>query len=1006
MGGSGNGRHVVGRAAEMERLAGALDVARSRTPSVVLLEGNPGTGKTRLAATLLRDGPALTATASGDEGEMVLDYGVVDQLVRALPPDLRARAAGVVHPDPWRTGAALVELVEGLDLDQPLVVVVDDAQWADDASLQALTFGARRLRAVPVLVCVTCRTDGVGRLPPGLLRLAADSGGRIVLGPLGAAAVAELAQAAYGRPLPALAAERLRAHTGGNPLHTVALVDDLPFDAVAGHDPLPAPRSYAELVTAALDACSSAARDLARALAVLGQSAPLALAADVAGLGPQAPSTARRPSAALAGLGPGAPVVQIAAIARLDDRRLARDVLPPGIAPVARLDDRWAADDRPLAGVAPVASLGEPTPSPGASPARVAALAGSTGRGPVPSGALAAAEALAARGLVTIADTRSGRAIAFTHGVVRASVVGGLAPSQRVALHRRAAAVTGGDEALRHRLAAAEGPDPVLVGEATDRARRHACAGAALRAARLLLDAAPAAGSPAERERLVIAAAGHLVGSGQGVGDLAAEIEGFADSVERSALLGRLALLGGRPTEARGWLDRSWGRIAEGEGGHAELIAPVADAQALLALNEARWDDLTAWARRALDAGSDSGISASLLAHGLVLGGGFAEAEDEMSALLDRCPPGTTIARDAAVGRGVARLWHNDLDGADADLRMAAEALAGGGSPMARVELDSYVAEAAFRAGRWHEALDLASRAAVIVDDAGALWLGALAHGVAAFVLAARGELDPARRHAAAAATSAELTGLFAPRLWSRHAALRVAEATGDHAAVVAVGDRILDDGWGALPEGIHHWRAAYAEALVAVDRLDDAAAIAKALVQAAALDGDAAVATDAARALGAVATARRREDDADAAFARGLALDPVRSRPFPRARLELAAGGHLRRTGRRRDAAELLSAAAAGLAALGACPWAERCAGEMTALGLRPRKRSALQSTELTAQELRVADLVASGLSNREVAAELLISTKTVEHHLGRVYAKLGLRSRTELVRHIVGRP
>ena len=77
-----------------------------------------------------------------------------------------------------------------------------------------------------------------------------------------------------------------------------------------------------------------------------------------------------------------------------------------------------------------------------------------------------------------------------------------------------------------------------------------------------------------------------------------------------------------------------------------------------------------------------------------------------------------------------------------------------------------------------------------------------------------------------------------------------------------------------------------------------------------------------------------------------------------------------------------------------------------MAALGLRPRKRSTPSAGELTAQESRVADLVASGLSNREVAAELLISAKTVEHHLGRVYAKLGLRSRTELVRHIVGRP
>ena len=84
----------------MERLAGALAAARSRTPTVVLLEGEPGTGKSTLVGTLLRDGPAIAATASGDACEMILDYGVVDQLVRTLPPNLRARAAGVVHPDP------------------------------------------------------------------------------------------------------------------------------------------------------------------------------------------------------------------------------------------------------------------------------------------------------------------------------------------------------------------------------------------------------------------------------------------------------------------------------------------------------------------------------------------------------------------------------------------------------------------------------------------------------------------------------------------------------------------------------------------------------------------------------------------------------------------------------------------------------------------------------------------------------------------------------------------
>ncbi len=150
------------------------------------------------------------------------------------------------------------------------------------------------------------------------------------------------------------------------------------------------------------------------------------------------------------------------------------------------------------------------------------------------------------------------------------------------------------------------------------------------------------------------------------------------------------------------------------------------------------------------------------------------------------------------------------------------------------------------------------------------------------------------------------------------------------------------------------------------------------------------------------MAAARRDDADATAAFAAGLALDPVRSRPYERARLEMAAGAHLRRTGQRRAAADLLAVAAERLRALGATPWVERCQREIDGCGLRPRRRHG-QDDELTAREELVAGVVARGLSNREVAAELGISVKTVEHHLGRIYTKLGVRSRTQLAVHLV---
>jgi DNA-binding NarL/FixJ family response regulator len=81
----------------------------------------------------------------------------------------------------------------------------------------------------------------------------------------------------------------------------------------------------------------------------------------------------------------------------------------------------------------------------------------------------------------------------------------------------------------------------------------------------------------------------------------------------------------------------------------------------------------------------------------------------------------------------------------------------------------------------------------------------------------------------------------------------------------------------------------------------------------------------------------------------------------------------------------------------LGARHLAVGCAAELAACGLVPRGRRD-SPVGLSPQELAIARVVASGATNREVAAELVVSVKTVEHHLTAVYAKLGVRSRTEL--------
>ena len=119
----------------------------------------------------------------------------------------------------------------------------------------------------------------------------------------------------------------------------------------------------------------------------------------------------------------------------------------------------------------------------------------------------------------------------------------------------------------------------------------------------------------------------------------------------------------------------------------------------------------------------------------------------------------------------------------------------------------------------------------------------------------------------------------------------------------------------------------------------------------------------------------------------------------FPRARLRLAGGAMARRLGRRVEARAQLRGAETDFAALGATPWLAKAQEELRASGATLRTR-AEPADALTAGESRVARAAADGLSNKEIAAALFLSGKTVEFHLGRIYRKLGVRGRSELVR------
>lgn len=144
------------------------------------------------------------------------------------------------------------------------------------------------------------------------------------------------------------------------------------------------------------------------------------------------------------------------------------------------------------------------------------------------------------------------------------------------------------------------------------------------------------------------------------------------------------------------------------------------------------------------------------------------------------------------------------------------------------------------------------------------------------------------------------------------------------------------------------------------------------------------------------------RGEQVGAAAAVAAALDHHRGldMPFELARTELLAGQVARRNRRRDLATTTLRNALAAFEALGTPLWAERARAELGRVDVSLRRTDGL-----TATELRVAELAASGATNRDMAAALFVSPKTVEANLTRIYRKLDVRSRTELARAMAAR-
>jgi len=138
-------------------------------------------------------------------------------------------------------------------------------------------------------------------------------------------------------------------------------------------------------------------------------------------------------------------------------------------------------------------------------------------------------------------------------------------------------------------------------------------------------------------------------------------------------------------------------------------------------------------------------------------------------------------------------------------------------------------------------------------------------------------------------------------------------------------------------------------------------------------------------------------DTEAETLSAAGLATDLARW-PFARARLQLAYGAWLRRQRRVAESRACLAAAKEAFDALDALAWAERARHELRGTGVATRERVRAATKDLTPQELQIARMAASGLSNREIGQRLYLSHRTVGAHLFRAFPKLGITSRGQL--------
>jgi DNA-binding CsgD family transcriptional regulator len=898
---------LFGRERECTALLRPLDEARARRSGVLVLRGEAGCGKTALLR-YTRDHATgfRVARVAGVQSEMELPYAglhqlcapLFDRLGRLPPPQrnalevtfgLREEAA----PDRFLTGLAVLTLLADAADEQNLLCLIDDSQWLDRASLEVLTFVARRLVAEPVVVVLALREGGddddyLTDLPTLSVFPLGDGDARRVL-----------LSTMHGR-LDEQVQERIVAEARGNPLALVELPRALTPAELAGGFAVPDLRRTSDPVE----------RTFLRRLGSLSEDSQLLVLAAAA-----------------------EPVGDVQVLMRAAD---ALGVEVDALRPVQ------------------------------------------------------------AEGLLEV-----GARVRFRHPLVRSTVYQAASPEARRRVHRALAAATDADtDADRrawHLAQAADGPDDDVAAELERSASRALARGGMAAAAAFLERAATLSVDPLRRRDRALEAAELKVqaGAAKEAASLLAVVDAGSDDdllQARSQLLrGHIAFATNRGSEAAALLLAAARRFEPLDG----LAARETYLEALLA---ALFSGRLAVGAGVVDVSRAAGglprpsspRPADLLLEGMARL--FTEGHTAARPVLERA---ITAVRDPALSQAEKMRWLPvsctasvelwDDEGWYADTARYVDIVRGSGALSELPFCLNLRSVALIFAGELSTASELVDEATAIIDATGIVLAPYSALALAAWqgreeqtrVTAATCIADVTRRGEGIGLTVAHWALALLYNGLARYEDARAA------AEVSSAFPAELSSSYWGLVELI--------EAAVRCGSVDQAKGALERLSAATqSVQGD--------WALGVEARSRALVTDSEDAYRE--AIDRL-SRTRMRAELSrahLLYGEWLRRQQRRAPAREHLRIAADMMTDMGIDALGDRALRELRATGEKVVKRRFEPPGELTPQEVQVSRYARDGLSNPEIGVRLFLSPRTVEWHLGNVFAKLGIASRLDL--------